>query len=157
MTCKKPNSCEFQSFGKGFSAFCSLDCSSKSKELAKIKIGRAKDILLEKYGVDNASKIAGHGDRVKKTKFKRHGDENYVNVEKSKETNNKRYGVDFYMQTDEYRASIKQTSQELYGVDHFTQAESVKQKARETSLGKHDKSQLRSCLGLWKSKVRNAI
>lgn len=75
--------------------------------------------------------------KIKETKFKNHGDENYINVSKIKQTCLEKYGVEWYSKTDQYIDDIKNTSIEKYGVDHFTKAVVVIEKSKETCLERY--------------------
>ena len=44
--------------------------------------------------------------KIKKTKLERYGDENYINYNKAKETNFKKYGVEHYTKTKENSIKI---------------------------------------------------
>jgi len=50
--------------------------------------------MLQKYGVSHYSKHNDYNHKVKQTKLKKYGNENYTNTEKMKQTCLKRYGVD---------------------------------------------------------------
>lgn len=58
-------------------------------------------------------------------------------VKKRKATNLKKYGVEFYTQTSQYRDKIKQTNLERYGVESSNQADEVKEKMRQTKLKRY--------------------
>ena len=47
------------------------------------------------------------------------------------ETNRLKYGVDYFMQTDEYNLLVTKTSIKKYGVEHFTQDEIYKKRKKE--------------------------
>lgn len=66
----------------------------------------------------------------------RYDDPHYI--EKMKQTNLKRYGVEFNSQTQSWKDSIIKTSIEKYGVEHFSYAKSVREKCRETTLKHFD-------------------
>ena len=136
--CKKPN-CKLQSFGKGFSVFCSEQCSNKNIEQKKIKFEKTNKALKEKYGVDNPSKIKGFAQKVKKTKLLKYGNEKYSNKEKSIKTIKEKYGDNFvsYTQTKDYKEKVKETSLIKYGTEHFAQSKVVKDKIINTNLEKY--------------------
>jgi len=128
---------KFMSIFEGYSEFCSHQCSvstTEHKELIKVNY---KISMLEKYGVEHSSKLSGFGDKVKATKLKKHGDENFNNIEKAKLTNLGRYGVENYAKSNEYVEKTKATSLEKYGVEHFTQNEEVKNKTKLTNLDRY--------------------
>lgn len=53
---------------------------------------------------------------------------------KSKETSLRKYGVDNYTKTDEFKNDYKSIIQEKYGVDNASQADEIKQKKRDTLM-----------------------
>ncbi len=59
------------------------------------------------------------------------------NSEKCKSTNLKKYGVEHYTQTKEYREKYTQTCLEKYGVDHASKSDIVKDKIKTTNLEKY--------------------
>mgnify|MGYP003342547555 CR=1 FL=1 len=59
----------------------------------------------EKYGVDHPSKLLDFKSKLKHTKLIKYGDENYVNVEKSKITKQNKYGSEKYNNSEK----LKQT------------------------------------------------
>ena len=89
--------------------------SFKSKRLNTIK---------ERYGLENwfetddyKNKKNKIRNKIKTTKLKNHGDENYNNREKFKQTNLERYGLENYNNREKY----KQTCLEKYGIKHLNQ------------------------------------
>ncbi len=89
----------FQNFISGYSKYCSVKCSANDEECTKLK----KETILEKYGVDNISKL----ESIKQVK---------------KDIMNERYGG-FYNNRDKAR----KTMLEKYGVDNISKLESIKQ------------------------------
>lgn len=59
------------------------------------------------------------------------------NPQKTKETCLRKYGVEHYTQTQEYKDRHKQTCLEKYGVEHTSQSQIVKDKIRQTNLQKY--------------------
>jgi len=104
-----------------YSFFSCKQCSSKKKKITN----------LERYDVDNYSKIEGYGDTVKKIKLERYGKETYNNIEKHKKTMLEKYGVEFYMNTDEFRVKSKITKNDKYQDEHFTNYEKIKLTKKE--------------------------
>ena len=138
--CGRLNSCLFQSLGKGFSAFCSMACATKSSLVNKSKHARSVASLSEKHnlpGLKNISQVPGISAKTKRTKLERYGDENYTNPQKQRTTTQARYGVDAYTQTPEYLEKTKATSLRKYGVEHFASSEIVKSKVKQTNMEKY--------------------
>ena len=55
---------------------------------------------------------------------------------KIKSFNRKKWGVDYFSQTDEYNDKFKSTMMERYGVEHALQSEELKNKVKKTNLEK---------------------
>ena len=110
---------------------CSTDCQMKYIALPEIK-QKTKNAtfaaIFEKYGVDHPSKLPDHGEKLKKTKLERYGDESYVNAEQDKLTKLERYGNKNYNNIDK----IESTIMEKYGVINPSQIEGVPEKAKAT-------------------------
>lgn len=126
--------CTFKGFSQGFSVFCTEKCAHTNLKQKEITSKNSKRSLLEKYGVDNASKLEGFYEKVKDTKRRNYGCENYVNVPKYKQTTEKRYGVQHYTQTEEYKNRVKETNLRKYGVMHFAKSNAFKEIIKQYSL-----------------------
>lgn len=85
---------KFRGYVKEYGKFCSVTCLSR-----------------------------GTRTKVKETKKKRYGDENYNNPEKNKETCIERYGVDNGSKTEETKRKIKQTKKENHGDENYVNVE----------------------------------
>ena len=72
--------------------------------------------------------------RTKATKFKNHGDENYCNPEKAKQTFYDHFGVSNPNKCKSVREKIEQTCLHNYGYQYASQAPEVKEKAAQTNL-----------------------
>jgi len=138
LECKEPK-CKLNSFGKGFSIFCSESCTNKNIEHNENKKDKTKKALVKKYGVNNPSLIVGNTEKIKRTKIKKYGDESYINRDKQIQTLKERYGdnITSYTQTNEYKSKVKETSLIKYGVEHFTKSNIVKDKQRETFINNY--------------------
>ena len=55
---------------------------------------------------------------------------------KIKETNKKKYGVEYYSKLDEYTDKVKKTSIEKYGVDHYSKTKDYIERRSKTNLEK---------------------
>lgn len=86
-------------------------CTTCVKEL------RNKLTLLEKYGVDNASKSE-------------------ISKERKKQTNIKNWGVENVFQSDIIKEKSKQTTLEKYGVEFINQSDIIKEKSKQTRIEK---------------------
>lgn len=72
--------------------------------------------------------------RTKATKLKNHGDENYCNPEKAKQTFLVNYGVSNPNKCRSTREKIEQTCLDTYGYKNAIQAPKVKEKIKHTNL-----------------------
>jgi len=95
-----------------------------------------KDSVMKKYGVDWVSKSDGWINRVRATKLKLYGNENYLNQDKAKKTCMDRYGVTNYMMTEEYKEKYKLTCLLKYGFPHASMSKTFKQKHNKTTFEK---------------------
>ena len=121
-----------------YKATCCKECENIYKVL------RTKEAMLEKYGVDNISKLQEIKDKKKKS-FNEHYPENsekrtilYVNASKKfKETCKEKYGA-HPMQIDEIKnksiKNCKKTMLEKYGVENYWQTDIFKAKFKDYSL-----------------------
>ena len=132
-----------------------------SKEtLKKIQQQNIEKVMLSKYGSKNAFQVNEFKEKAKETKLTRYGLATYHNVEKTKLTNIKKYGVDnpakaelikqkiaetnlqrygatCVYAADEIKDKIKRTFQERYGCDYAMQNEQIIAKANNTMLEKY--------------------
>lgn len=100
---------------------CSKECFVKlqlSHRDIQAEHEKQKQVLLEKYGVENSALIPGA-------------------MEKAKQTMRSKYGVDWYTQTDEYKEKVKKTSLEKYGVDSWLSSKDVIEKREATVLERY--------------------
>jgi len=72
--------------------------------------------------------------KVKNTNLKKHGDENYNNREKCRETTLKNHGVEYTHQLEEFRIKAKQTNLERHGSENYNNPE----KNKKTCLEKYE-------------------
>ena len=108
--CSSPN--PFRSLIAGYKPFCSHSCAVNDKEIMRVRALSTKLSLLEKYGVENPSKIPGVSAKVKQTKLERYGDEKYCNSEQIQETMEKRYGGN-YIGTLEYKEKVNRRTKNI--------------------------------------------
>lgn len=114
---------------------------SKDEQHNKIIIEKRKQVLLQKYGEDNPSKIIQFQEKREQTILKRYGVKNYFQAEdfdgKRKETNLYKYGTEFASQNKQIQEQIKKTCLERYGVDNPTLNKEIRKKQIETCLEKY--------------------
>lgn len=113
-------------------ATCSPECLlelNRSDEVNVKRTASLKTSMMEKYGVDHPSKIPGFGDRVKRTKKERYGDENYTNIEKQRVTKASIYGDAYYTNS----SKIRQTCMQRYGVPNVLHLKQHKTNGKQIS------------------------
>ena len=107
---------------------------------------KVKQTNLERYGVENVYQSEIIKDKCKAIKLERYGDPNYKNMEKHKQTCLEKYGVEWYLQTNnenikrgskENLDKVKQTNLERYGVEYYVQTDEWKEKHKQTCLEKY--------------------
>ena len=82
---------KFLSISRGYREYCSKKCSNNDKNLIKKKLKNYKKNNLEKYGVDNPSKLDSVKEKLSKSKSKL----DYKKINKKfKESFIEKYGVD---------------------------------------------------------------
>lgn len=79
----------------------------------------------------------GSVDKIKATKLEIYGNENYVNHEKAKLTNFKKYNVENPFQSNIVKEKIKQTNLIKYGVDNPAKSIIIKEKTKDTCIKKY--------------------
>lgn len=103
--CHKINTISFVTYNKNISSYGYYSCGGKCSKL------KTKKTLKEKYG-----------------------DENYVNVDKYKETCLKKYGVDNISKLNDVKNKKIKTSLENWGVENPSQSNEIKNKKIKTSI-----------------------
>ena len=99
---------------------CSPECRYKLAMMntdREASLAAYKQVMLEKYGVDNSAKLKS-------------------SMEKARQTNLQKYGVEHYTQTEEYREKAKQTNLKKYGTEWPTQNKEVIAKRRQNRVEK---------------------
>lgn len=132
--CKCGNKTSFnRNWLDGYKKYCSAKCAQSSQETKE----KRKKTTIEKYGVDNISKLDGIKLKQEKTNFERYGTKSSFQNEKvkdkAKKTNLDRYGEDHYFKTGEFKEKSKQTNLEKYGSEHYAQTEEYIEKTIKTN------------------------
>lgn len=94
---------------------------------------RAKNTKMLKYGDENYCNF----EKIRRTKLQRYGDEYFNNVQKAKETFTERYGVDNNMKSEKGLAEYCKSINIKYGVDFVVQTQDFRDKSIETCLEKY--------------------
>lgn len=140
---------------------CGDKCREIYKTLPEIKIktyNNTKISLMNKYGVDHPSKINGFKEKIKNTKLKRYGNENYVNVDKCKMTKLKKYGNDKYnnrssIQKKEFLNIIQKL--EINNISLLEKIQTLRFKKNNVIHDKKFKMKCLSCNTKFKSHLSN--
>jgi very-short-patch-repair endonuclease len=127
-----------------------IKCDNCKKEIIKNFIKNRENITklcrscnykktsINRYGIDNISKLASTKKKIKETCLERYGVysanklENKIN--KTKETFIKNYGVDHPSKSLQIKEKIKSTSIVRYGVDSPNKSNIIKAKKKETFI-----------------------
>lgn len=132
--CGKP--VKYYKAGK-FSEFCSVKCAMNSDKVKQ----HCKDLLQEKYGVDNVYQLESVKNKIKQTCIEKYGADNYLKTEESKiktrETSLKRYGTEYPSQSQVFKDKVKKTNNEKYGYDYGLQSPEIKNKGINTCREKY--------------------
>lgn len=131
------NPTKFKNVNQGWARTCSHTCSMRNPQVIERRKENCEKTLLAKYGVKNPGQISGHREKCKQTNLRIHGDENWNNPDKAKQTNLDRYGVISYTKTDEYKEKYKTTCLEKYGTEHHTSSESYRENKKKATLEKY--------------------
>lgn len=91
------------SLSKGYNDFCSLECANKSGLLNDRIVKTNK----EKYGVSYFPEHNTFISKVKKTKHKKYGNENYNNIEKCIRTKELLYGDKFFSNKEKSKTTLR--------------------------------------------------
>lgn len=107
----------------------------------KARVEKTKQVCMEKYGVDNASKAPEVIEKIRQTNLERFGVEwswqSEHNKEQTKKTLMERYGVDHSSKIEGVVDKRRQTSIERYGTPNPNQNEDIRAKVRRTSLERY--------------------
>lgn len=112
------------------------------KDACKRCIGKKyKEVMLEKYGVDNPAKLDSVQEKMKKTNLERYGCENAFQnkdiQDKMKNTMLKNHGVEYPMQDKEIFTKSEQTCLKKYGNRCYLRSEDGIEKSKATCLEKY--------------------
>lgn len=94
------NVVKFDTFINGYHNYCSVKCSSNSKD----KKEKIEKTCLYKYGVKNIGEVTR---------------------DKASNTMLKKYGVDNFSKTEEFKSKYKETCLEKYGEEHFSKVDEI--------------------------------
>ncbi len=102
---------------------------------------KAKSTMIEKYGVDNISKLSEYREKAKSTMLEKYGVDHPLKSEeikdKIKKTNLEKYGCEWSLANNEIKTKSRITFNEKYGVNHNSQIIDIKIKKQNKSLEKY--------------------
>ena len=131
--------CEYE----GCNKLCSIQLRGKhTKILKSCCVAHSQKLtMLEKYGVDNPSKVKEFRDKVKAASLKKYGTEYSFQAEevkdKIKNTMLEKYGVEHASQNPEILRKQQNTMIERYGYKSPMQCDFFREKAKKTNLEKY--------------------
>ena len=106
-------------------------CKIKDKMLNSDKslaVLKREETCLKKYGVRNPQQSSIIRDKTKETISKKTSEELEEIKNKAKETRLKKYGAEFFFQTDEFKNKAKETCIKKYGVDNYSKSDEFKKR-----------------------------
>jgi hypothetical protein len=133
--CKSEKKIAYKEYIRNISHNNKFSCSNKCGSIKR------KELSLEKYGVDNPSKLKEIKEKVKKTNIEKYGVEYKIGtrdfIENSKKTNIEKYGVDNPMKNEHIKNKLKEKNLEKWGVENVFQSYEIKKKIKETNLERY--------------------
>ena len=124
--CNKKYELEYRKYTMKIGNDCCLTCRPI----------KHKESCLEKYGVDNISKLPETHNKIKKTNIKKYGSESYTQTDKFKRDHKnkmlKKYGVSSFSKTSEWLEKQKRTSLVRYGVENVSQCPQIFSKQQKS-------------------------
>lgn len=115
-----------------------VDNASKSEIIKNKK----KETFIKHYGVDNIWKAQQFKDMLNELMLEKYGKKRIVNIDKMIETNMDRYGVPFASQKSDFNEKREATSLEKFGVPNPMQSDLVKTKRQNTIANKTEEERL---------------
>lgn len=117
------------------------DNAGRKKSNSKEGREKAKQTLLKNHGVTSTWKLQKTKDTIKKTNLEKYGETSYSKTDEFKERlkahNIEKFGT-WFVNTEEYKEKYKETCLKKYGVEFFTQSDVYLEKAKETYREKYD-------------------
>lgn len=129
--CGKPTN--FRTIEYGYSEFCSIECSTASKETRE----KTKQTLINRYG----SISYNNRDKAEKTCLEKYGTTNPFAAEsvkkKIKQTTLIKYGVEYPSQSPEIQHTRELNTLKKYGATHHMSLPDVQEKIKKTKLERY--------------------
>ena len=131
------NDVKFKKFSQGFSKYCSMKCIGNDHEV-QIKRENTTENL---YGSKHILASPNFIKNIKETNLKKYGVEYPQQLEsikeKTKQTNIDRHGVEYPQQSESIRKKTIITNLYKYGVENVNQNNEIRDKAKKTKLKKY--------------------
>ncbi len=125
------------SINEGYRIACSAKCAQSNQEVKN----KRKNTTIEKYGVDNISKLEQTKEKMYATNLEKYGTkssfQNPLVRKKWSDNMLEKHGVDHFFKTEEFKISSKKYYLEKYGVDHQLKIDDVKEKIKNTCLERY--------------------
>jgi hypothetical protein len=136
--CKSCSSIDNLKYYKNrFSGYCISCYKDYRKEIQE----RQRNTLLEKYGVDNISKIPGVQDKIKRLSIEKYGVASPSQSQSAKDKRKKscleRYGCEYSTQSDVMKQHTRKTCLEKYGVESIQNYKPFRDSVEQTMLEKY--------------------
>jgi hypothetical protein len=147
--CYCGNNTKFIDFKKGYLKFCSINCSRNSEETKE----KYKKTCLDKYGVDNVSKLADIKKIKEEKSYEKYGVSTPLQSNYVKEKIIAKYGVDNPFKLKNIQDKIKNTNLEKYGFICSLQDDNIKEKSKKTNLEKYGVDHF-SMTDIWKKNIK---
>jgi hypothetical protein len=129
-SCRKINNMEWRIYLKFTKNETDIYCCKKCNNV------KVRKTNLERYGVVCNSQLESNKKMVTDKWMNKTDDELKEIISNRRETNNIKYGADYYTQTDESKERFIQTCLDKYGVTNPSYSEDVKKKRVNTKLEK---------------------
>ena len=97
---------------------------------------KTKETNINKYGIDNVSKIQDVKERISRKKYELYGNVNFNNREKCKNTNLNKYGYEFASSSDIVKEKVRITNLEKFGEEYPSKNKDIIDKMKLSNLTK---------------------
>jgi hypothetical protein len=127
------NTCEFDTFSKGFHEYCSVKCSSNSEQ----KKSKIKETVRQKWGVDNVGEVTR--EKAMSTMVEKYGShisKTHQYKRKFRSTMNERHGAETPYRVPEIKKRVDNTNYERYGDIYPMRNKSIVEKSLQTKKDK---------------------
>ena len=106
---------------------CKIKDKLKNSDKSLIVLKR-EETCLKRYGVKNPQQLKDIRDKTKTTISKKSSEEIEEIKKKAKETRLKKYGVEFFFQTEDFKKKAKESFLKKYGVENYSQSDEFKKR-----------------------------